>query len=162
MPDPELTKHLSEKQRLFCYYYVKNGNATKAAIKAGYVESCAHVSGSRLLRNDKIQKAINEMNEDARKAATVSVQYVLRKLSQLAEECSAKGGDTYNPTAANKSLELLGRHLGMFTDKIKVDGAEKLVKGILTEADAEIRRITETDTNTNYPKETAETERGNE
>jgi hypothetical protein len=30
--------------------------------------------------------------------------------------------DTYNPAGSNKALELIGRHLAMFTDKLKVDG----------------------------------------
>lgn len=61
---PELT----EKQKLFCLYYIKNFNATMAAIKAGYSKESAHVEGSRLLKNDKVRNYIKllkgKMTED--------------------------------------------------------------------------------------------------
>ncbi|MCC0650821.1 terminase small subunit, partial [Clostridioides sp. ZZV15-6598] len=34
---------LTEKQKRFCDYYIKTGNATEAAIKAGYSEKTAKV-----------------------------------------------------------------------------------------------------------------------
>src|SRR5690625_6621993 len=38
---------LTEKQKLFCIYYIKSFNATMSAIKAGYSPDTAHVQGSR-------------------------------------------------------------------------------------------------------------------
>ncbi|MEG1411843.1 MAG: terminase small subunit [Terrisporobacter sp.] len=52
---------LTEKQRLFCIYYVKNKNATLAAIKAGYSKESAYVEGSRLLRNAKVLEEIKKI-----------------------------------------------------------------------------------------------------
>ena len=49
---PKLDK---PRWELFAREYVNNGfNATKAAITAGYAESSAHVTGSRMLRNAKV------------------------------------------------------------------------------------------------------------
>lgn len=49
----------SPKRRRFVLHYVDNGgNATQAAISAGYSEKSAHVEGSRLLKDDKVQRAI--------------------------------------------------------------------------------------------------------
>ena len=42
---------LTDKQRLFCIYYIKSFNQTMAAIKAGYSPERAHVTGSELVRN---------------------------------------------------------------------------------------------------------------
>ncbi|NDI37186.1 terminase small subunit [Chengkuizengella sediminis] len=39
---------LTDKQRLFCIYYVKTFNATQSAINAGYAADRAHVTGSEL------------------------------------------------------------------------------------------------------------------
>ena len=50
---------LTDKQRLFCIYYVRCFNATKAYQKAyecGY--EAAMVNGSRMLRNDKVKEEI--------------------------------------------------------------------------------------------------------
>ncbi|SCJ52511.1 Uncharacterized conserved protein [uncultured Clostridium sp.] len=53
---------LTDKQRLFCVIYAKCMNATKAYQKAyTCTYETAMVSGSRLLRNDKIKKQIDEL-----------------------------------------------------------------------------------------------------
>lgn len=55
---------LTDKQRFFCLYYVKCFNATKAYQKAyGTDEYTAMVSGSRMLRNVKVRKQIEELKE---------------------------------------------------------------------------------------------------
>jgi len=52
---------LTEMQRLFCLYFVKNRNATLSAIKAGYAKDSAHVRGSELVRNSKVAAEINRL-----------------------------------------------------------------------------------------------------
>jgi len=52
MPD------LTEKQRLFCLEYIKDFNATQAAIRAGYSVKGAAVLASNLLTNNKIQQEL--------------------------------------------------------------------------------------------------------
>ncbi|ENG5503925.1 terminase small subunit, partial [Yersinia enterocolitica] len=42
-------KQLTPKQELFCREYLKDLNATQAAIRAGYSEKTAQVQSSRLL-----------------------------------------------------------------------------------------------------------------
>ena len=50
---------LTPKQELFVSTYLANGgNATRAAIAAGYSESRAEVTGSELLKNRKVAEAI--------------------------------------------------------------------------------------------------------
>lgn len=54
----------SPKRRKFVLYYVDNGgNATQAALSAGYSEKSAHVEGSRLLRDDKVRAAIRRYSQ---------------------------------------------------------------------------------------------------
>jgi len=59
--DIEASPTLTEMQRLFALYFVKNRNATMSAIKAGYAKSSAHVEGSRLIRNVKVIAEINRL-----------------------------------------------------------------------------------------------------
>ncbi|MCG3024105.1 terminase small subunit, partial [Escherichia coli] len=54
---------LTEKQRLFCIHYLKNFNATQAAIKAGYSSDTAHVQGPRLLGNVRVATYIRELKQ---------------------------------------------------------------------------------------------------
>lgn len=56
LDDAELT----EKQSLFCLYYIKSFNATMAAIKAGYSPDTAHVIGHENLRKPNIKAAIDK------------------------------------------------------------------------------------------------------
>jgi phage terminase small subunit len=60
----EVSEELTEKQRLFCVYYVKTFNATQSAIKANYAPDSAHVEGSRLLRNAKVATEIKRLKEE--------------------------------------------------------------------------------------------------
>lgn len=56
---------LTDKQRLFCIYYVRNFNATKAYQKA---YECSYESamqnGSRMLRNDKVKNEIHNLKQN--------------------------------------------------------------------------------------------------
>lgn len=55
---------LTEKQRLFCLFYVRYFNATKAYQKAyGCAYSTAASAGSRLLENAEIRKEIKELKQ---------------------------------------------------------------------------------------------------
>ncbi|MFB7817412.1 terminase small subunit [Paenibacillus chitinolyticus] len=56
---------LRPQQMIFVTEYLKNGNnATQAAIAAGYSETTAHVQGSRMLKNDKIQQFLNKTEQN--------------------------------------------------------------------------------------------------
>jgi phage terminase small subunit len=54
---------LNLRQSAFVKYYLKSGNATQAAIAAGYAAGCAHVTGFHLLRHPKIRKALKRVAE---------------------------------------------------------------------------------------------------
>lgn len=75
---------LTEKQRLFCLYYIKNFNATQAAIKAGYAKDSAHVEGSRLLRNAKVAAEIKRLKGAAQEGIFIDAMDVLNKYIQIA------------------------------------------------------------------------------
>lgn len=56
-----LDSELNDRQRLFCLYFVKNHNQTLSAIKAGYSQERAHVTGSELVRNSKVKNYIHQL-----------------------------------------------------------------------------------------------------
>jgi phage terminase small subunit len=80
LEDAELT----EKQRLFCLYYIKNFNATMAAIKAGYSPDRAHVTGSELVRNSKVAAEIRRLKGAIQEELFIDATDVLNKYIQIA------------------------------------------------------------------------------
>lgn len=51
---------LTEKQKRFCDYYIETGNATEAAIRAGYSEKTAKVIGAENLTKPYLKSYIDE------------------------------------------------------------------------------------------------------
>jgi hypothetical protein len=62
--DKVLDDKLTDKQRAFVSEYLKDFNATQAAIRAGYAESGARVEGHRLLTNANIRAEIERHFQD--------------------------------------------------------------------------------------------------
>lgn len=75
---------LTEKQRLFCLYYIKSFNATMAAIKAGYSKDSAHVEGCRLLRNAKVKAEIKRLKGNMTEDIFIDAMDVLNKYIEIA------------------------------------------------------------------------------
>lgn len=126
---------LTPKQKMFVKEYLCDLNATQAAIRAGYSEKTAEVIGFENLRKPKIAAAIQlAMNERSEKVE-LDAQWVLERLKEVAERCmqavpvlDREGNETgeyrFDSSGANRSLELIGRHLAMFTDKVEATGKD--------------------------------------
>ena len=80
LDNPDMT----EKQMRFCMHYVKNFNATTAAIKAGYSPASAHVIGCRLLRMDKIRAYIRQLKGTLTEDLLLDAKDVIAKYMQIA------------------------------------------------------------------------------
>ncbi|WP_399632237.1 terminase small subunit [Sporosarcina sp. SG10008] len=78
------TDDLTDKQRLFCIYYIKSFNATMAAIKGGYARNSAHVDGSRLLRNVKVAVEVRRLKGEMHQEVFIIAMDVLNKYIQIA------------------------------------------------------------------------------
>lgn len=74
---------LSEKQELFAREYLKDLNATQAAIRAGYSEKTARSIGNRLLTNVDIQDRVSELKGVRNEQVQVDANYVLRRLVEI-------------------------------------------------------------------------------
>ena len=105
---------LTDKQQRFCEEYVVDLNATQAAIRAGYSANTAEAQGSRLLRNVKVQAYVAQLQEATSKRLAFDAEYVVRGLMREAEDMELGSG-----SSRVSALEKLGKHLGMFTDKVE-------------------------------------------
>lgn len=139
---------LTLKQQIFVREYLVDFNGTRAAKAAGYSESSAYVTASKMLKQPKIAAEIAKVSdaiiEKADEKLGLSVEWVLDNLKKVAERCMQAvpvlekvdgewvptGEFKFDSAGANRSLELIGKHHKMFTDKLetKVDGELRFKK----------------------------------
>lgn len=111
---------------LFARIYSECGNATKAAIEAGYSPRTGAQQGSRLLRNAKVQRLIGGY----RISRDVHGEQTYRNLLHVAEEAMAlvkatlerEDADIREKLAAiecaGRQLERLGKAEGLFMERV--------------------------------------------
>ena len=115
---------MTEKQKLFILEYQKDRNATQAAIRAGYSDKTAYSIGQKLLKKVEIQKALEADITARAERLTFTADDVIRDLITIKDRCM--NSKPFDSRGAIKALELIGKNLGMFTNKIQVeDNTEK-------------------------------------
>jgi phage terminase small subunit len=135
-PTADVDRKLSLLQSRFVHEYLIDGNATQAAIRAGYSPKSATPVASRLLTRRNVSAAIQTaeaertalrvQESDAR--ALVPVSYVVDMLRENLERAMRQrevldrdgkpiGEWQYNGAVANKALELLGKAIQLFSDE---------------------------------------------
>ena len=112
---------LTEKERIFADEYIKTTNATQSAIKAGYAENSASVTGSKMLRKPKVRQYIDAVMNERSKNTIATADEVLEYLTRVmcGEEKDAFGLDV-SVADRTKAAELLGKRHMLFTDKVKL------------------------------------------
>lgn len=113
---------LTEKERIFADEYIKTTNATQSAIKAGYAENSASVTGSKMLRKPKVRQYIDAVMNERSKNTIATADEVLEYLTRVmcGEEKDAFGLDV-SVADRTKAAELLGKRYMLFADKVKLD-----------------------------------------
>lgn len=115
---------LSDKHKKFVDEYMKDMNATAAYLRAGYKcsEASARVNASKLLTNPNIASEISDRvskrQQKIQENTEISVEWVLKELADNHSKAKAIG----DIGPSNKALELIGKHLGMFKDKLEISG----------------------------------------
>lgn len=64
---------LTKKQKEFADEYMKTGNATESAIKAGYSKKTAYAIGNEALKKSKIKEYINQKQEKIEEKITMNI-----------------------------------------------------------------------------------------
>jgi len=75
---------LNPRQRKFCREYLSCGNATKAAIAAGYESEWIDKYAFRLLRKSRVKAYLAELREQASVKEEITPERVIRELGILA------------------------------------------------------------------------------
>lgn len=117
---------LSEKQQRFVAEYTVDFNATAAAIRAGYSEKTAAQMGYKLLKMQEIQEAVQQEFANRQDRTHITGDQVVAELAKIAlsrvDDYYRDYGMEIKLTDKIKALELLGKHLGTFTEKIAISG----------------------------------------
>lgn len=122
---------MTPKQRKFCDEYLISGNATDAAIKAGYSPKTAKQTGSENLAKPDLKQYIETELEKLHSAKIADAQEVLEYLTavmrgQHTEQVLKLVGDgiqtvTDIDVSAKerlKAAELIGKRYALFSDKV--------------------------------------------
>ena len=112
-----LESQLKPKRVAFARAYSQSLNAADAARQAGYA---THSEGSRLMQNADVLELINLYCRLRTEQAEYDEKYIIQRLMHVVEVCTSES--KWNPTGANRALELLGKTKALFTDKSKVEG----------------------------------------
>lgn len=143
---------MNRRQQRFVEEYLVDLNATQAAIRAGYSEKTAYSVGNENLSKPEIKSAIDAEMARRSQATAITAERVLKELAKVAFFDKRKLFDTtgqfippnkwdaelgavvtsfeHGPAGLQKvkiadkldALQLIGRHLGMFRDKVEVTG----------------------------------------
>ena len=143
---------LTPRQRRFVDEYLIDLNGTQAAIRAGYSAKTAGRIAGQILKKLEIQQAISAAQVGRQKRTELTADEVIRDLREVRDVCLGRksvkvvevakfeGEATphevdalvFDANGANKALELLGKHIGMFGDRIDMtSGGQALQSGVL-------------------------------
>lgn len=126
-----MDKKLTPKQKAFADYYIETGNATEAAIKAGYSKKTARVIGTENLTKPALKQYIDERLSKIEDERIAKGDEVLKYLTSVmrGEEKDQFGLDA-SLQDRTRAAELLGKRYRLFVDKVeqKVDATVNSTK----------------------------------
>ena len=108
---------MNKKQELFVEEYLKDLNITQASLRAGYsANSKKHIT-------EEVQLAMDNRVKERFKDCRAEVKEIIRELKRIA---LAPPDKTVKINDKLKALELLGKHLGMWENKLSINGDVKV------------------------------------
>lgn len=135
------------KRELFCQEFSVSFNASDAARKAGFSAARCRATGSELLTEPEVQLRLAEIIRE-RSAKIQSAEFdVLAKVREVVDRCmqaapvydrkgeQVEGGVwQFEPAAALRGLELLGKHEGLFSSHLDITVTEAKAKETIKRA----------------------------
>lgn len=139
---------LTPKQQRFVDEYLIDLNATAAAIRAGYSERTARQAGAENLSKPVIAAAILDAQAQRAGRTQITADYVLSNLQEVVERCMQRapvmvrrGREVvqatdeegrhvwqFNAKSAVAALGFLGKHLGLFVERVRHEGAVVVIE----------------------------------
>ena len=79
-----MEKKLTAKEEKFCKEYLKDLNATQAAIRSGYAPNSANVTACRLLTKTNIAQRLKELQANVAERNDVTIDRIIKELALIA------------------------------------------------------------------------------
>jgi phage terminase small subunit len=147
-------RRLTPRQARFVEEYLVDLNATQAAVRAGYSTKWASRRGSLLLKLPLVAAAVAERKAARAARSEVDAAWVLSQLWEVAVRClqavpvlDRSGRETgewrFNASGANRALELIGKHLGMFSERLDVQLLRSEAQQVAAELGLDEREVLE-------------------
>lgn len=137
---------LTLKQKKFADEYIISGNATEAAIKAGYSKNSARSMGNENLTKPDIKSYIDERMKELEDKAVASQQEVLEYLTRVMrgeekEAVLANSGDfkqevkeiSVGAKDRLKAAELIGKRYSLWSERVEVEAETVIIKDDIDE-----------------------------
>ena len=131
---------MTPRQQKFCDEYLISGNATDAAIKAGYSPKTAKQTGSENLSKPDLRAYIDEQLAKIHSAKIADAEEVMKYLTSVMRgehteqvlKLVGEGVQTVTDIDVSakerlKAAELIGKRYGLFTDKVGLEGAVPVI-----------------------------------
>ena len=131
---------MTPRQQKFCDEYLISGNATDAAIKAGYSRKTAKQTGSENLPKPDLRAYIDEQLAKIHSAKIADAEEVMKYLTSVMRgehteqvlKLVGEGVQTVTDIDVSakerlKAAELIGKRYGLFTDKVGLEGAVPVI-----------------------------------
>ena len=131
---------MTPRQQKFCDEYLISGNATEAAIKAGYSRKTAKQTGSENLSKPDLRASIDEQLAKIHSAKIADAEEVMKYLTSVMRgehteqvlKLVGEGVQTVTDIDVSakerlKAAELIGKRYGLFTEKVGLEGAVPVI-----------------------------------
>lgn len=131
---------MTPRQQKFCDEYLISGNATEAAIKAGYSRKTAKQTGSENLSKPDLRAYIDEQLAKIHSAKIADAEEVMKYFTSVMRgehteqvlKLVGEGIQTVTDIDVSakerlKAAELIGKRYGLFTDKVGLEGAVPVI-----------------------------------
>lgn len=131
------------RHECFAHEFLIDRNMTQAAIRAGYSERSARSQGNRLMKKADILARVRELQHEQCERLCMNADWVLLNLAKVVDQSMQAepvmamdpasrqmvetGEYVFDSKGANRALELIGKHMGMFGDKLKIENAVPVV-----------------------------------
>jgi len=142
MGKSQKTRGLSPKRASFVDRYLVHADGARAAREAGYSPRTAAQIAYQLLQNPSVAAAVSEGQERIAEACRENAGKVLKDLREVADRCrkgipvldkdgNPTGEWRFDSAGATRALELIGKHLGMFVERVGSPDGTPLAAGVI-------------------------------
>ena len=105
-------RNLNDKQKAFVYEYLKDRNATQAAIRAGYSAKTAYAIGNNLLKKIEVKDFLHRFEMDRAEKRGVQFDAVIEELKKIG--FANVDPESIRPLDKIRGLEAIAKLLGFY------------------------------------------------